>query len=71
MIYGRIWEKYDRLRFPYFAVFRRIRSRTYTIVIRSYVLWAKYGRIRHRIQSFTTVYRVRNRRPGKVVSSNI
>jgi hypothetical protein len=39
LIYDRIQEKYDRLRFPYFAVFRRTRSRTYTIVIRSHVLW--------------------------------
>jgi hypothetical protein len=27
----------------------------------------KYGRIRHRIQSFTTVYGVRNRRPGQLL----
>jgi hypothetical protein len=49
IIYDSILEKYGRLRFPYFAAFRRIRSRTYTIVIRS----------------FTTVYRVSNCRPGQ------
>jgi hypothetical protein len=34
--------------------------------IRSYTerIWHLYGRIRHRIRSFTTVNRVRNRRPG-------
>jgi hypothetical protein len=36
--------------------------------IRSYTerIWHVYGRTRHRIRSFTTVYRVRNRRPGKI-----
>ncbi len=39
--------------------------------IRSYTerIWHVYGRIRHRIRSFTTVYRVRNRRPGRTSMS--
>jgi hypothetical protein len=57
VIYDRIWERYDRLRFPYFAVFRHTRSRTYTIVIRSYVVWRN-------MVVYDTVYGVRNRRPG-------
>jgi len=34
--------------------------------IRSYTerIWYVYGRIRHRIRSFTTVYGARNHRPG-------
>jgi hypothetical protein len=34
--------------------------------IRSYTerIWHVYGRMRHRIRSFTTVYGARNRRPG-------
>jgi hypothetical protein len=64
-----------RIRSPYFAIFLRIRLRSDTIVIRSHVLrrntvvygayMAVYGRIRHRIRSFTTVYGVSNRRPGR------
>jgi len=68
MIYDRIWEKYDRLRFLYLAVFRRIRSRTYTIVIRSLtytivirsqVLWRNtflYGASMALLRSYTTPY---------------
>jgi hypothetical protein len=53
------------------SLFRRIRSRTYTTVIRSHVLWRNmvvYGAyvacIRSYTTPYTTVYRVRNRRPG-------
>ncbi len=56
IIYDLITEKYDRLRFPYFTVFRRIRSRTYTIVIRSHVLWRNtvvYDRLRPFTESVT------------------
>ncbi len=56
MIYDRKWEKYDRLRFPYFVVFRRIRSRTYTIVIRSHVVWwntVVYDTVYYRLRPYT------------------
>ncbi len=69
MIYDRIWEKYDRLRFPYLTVFRRIRPRTYTIVIRSHVLWRNtvvYGAYMAYTVVYDTVYRVRNRRAGYI-----
>jgi hypothetical protein len=56
MIYDRIWEKYDRLRFPYFTVFRRIRPRAYTIVILSHVVWRNtvvYDTVYDRLRPYT------------------
>jgi hypothetical protein len=59
LIYDRIQEKYDDLR-PYMgkirsltvSLFRRIRSRTYTITC----FMAKYGRIRSVYGMYTVVY---------------
>jgi hypothetical protein len=71
LIYDRMQQKYGYLR-PYMgkirsltvSIFRRISSYTVTDIYDRNTItcfMAKYGRIR----SFTTVYRVRNRRPGK------
>ena len=54
----------------YMIVFLRIRHGDIRSVIRAHVKRQNtilYGRIRKRIQSFTGVYRVRNRRPGKAI----
>ena len=54
------------------SVFRRIRLRTYTIAIRSHVLWRNtvvYGAYMPCIRSFTIVYGVCNRRLGSLLST--
>ncbi len=72
VVYDRIWKRYDRLRpgmlrirSPYFSVFLRIRSRLYTIVIRSHVLRRNtvvYGAYMACIRSYTAPYTIVNDR---------
>ena len=61
IVYDRIQENTLRIRSPYFAVFLRIRSRLYTIVIRSHVSRRNtvvYGAYMAWIRSYTLPYTI-------------